>query len=394
MTSTQITEQTDSTEHAQHGEHKSDFNPHQAKKSRKRDLAGLFLLILLAGGGYAAYWHFIGSRYITTDNAYADAEVSTVTPAIGGIIKTVNVVNTQHVEKGDVLVVIDDTDAKIAVAQAEAEYALAKRQFHSTQANDEGLEALVKAREEDEKRALAQLDAAQADFNRATVDLNRRKKLIKSGSVSGEELTNAKTALSQARAGLNAAKAAVNQAKASRLSTIGNQKANAAMIADTTVDNNPQVLLAKAHLDQANINLARTVVRAPVSGIIAQRNVQAGQLVHLGAVLMTVVPLEDIYVNANFKEGQLRKVKPEQQVKLTADLYGDDVVYHGVIKGFSGGTGSAFSMIPAQNATGNWIKVVQRLPVRIEIASEDLQAHPLKVGLSMEATIDLRPNKQ
>ena len=376
-----------STDNTQNNEQ---FDQAKATKSRKKGFIGLAAAIIVAAGGYGAYWHFIGSRYISTDNAYAAVEVAAVTPAVGGIISRVNVVDTQYVNKGDVLVTIDDTDARIALSQAEADYALATRRVRSYLANDEGLDALVNAREEDEKRARAQLESAQANYKRAKIDLTRRKDLVRSGSVSGEELTNAKTAFTQAQANLNAAKASVNQSVANRLSTIGNQKANAALIENTTVDNNPQVLLAKARLDQAKINLERTVIRAPISGVVAQRQVQVGRRVQVGTPLMTVVPVHDMHIDANFKEVELRSVKVGQEVEVTSDLYGDKVVYHGVISGLSGGTGSAFSMIPAQNATGNWIKVVQRLPVRIELDADELQAHPLQVGLSMEVTVDIQ----
>lgn len=366
----------------------TEFDAARAKQSRKKGFLALAAAVILAGGGYGAYWHFIGSRYVSTDNAYAAAEIAEVTPAVGGIIASVSVVDTQYVNKGDVLVQIDDTDARLALSQAEADLALATRRVRSYLANDEGLTAMVEAQEASEQRAEAQLKAAQADFARAKIDLARREDLVRSGSVSGEELTNAKTGFQQAQANLNAAKAAMAQAQATKLSTIGSQKANAALTDNTTVENNPEVLLAKARYEQAQIDLERTVIRAPISGIIAKRQVQVGRRVQVGMPLMTVVPVNNIYVDANFKEVELRNVKVGQPVTLTADLYGDDVTYHGVVAGFSGGTGSAFSMIPAQNATGNWIKVVQRLPVRIELDPKDLQSHPLQVGLSMIVTVD------
>lgn len=364
------------------------FNQQQANKSRKKGFVGLAIAIILAGGGYGAYWHFIGSRYVSTDNAYAAAEIAEVTPAVGGIVAKVNVVDTQYVNKGEVLVEIDNTDAKLALQQAEADFALAKRRVQSSFANDEGLDALVKARAADEKRAAAQLEVAKAAYERAKLDLSRREDLVKSGSVSQEELTNARTAFTQAQANLDAAKAASTQASASRLSTIGNQKANAALIQDTTVETNPEVLLAKARFEQAQVNFERTVIRAPISGVVAKRQVQIGRRVQVGTPLMAVVPIDNIHIDANFKEGELRTLKIGQAVDVVSDLYGDDIVYHGVISGVSGGTGSAFSMIPAQNATGNWIKVVQRLPVRIELDPKELKDHPLQVGLSMEVKVD------
>ena len=365
-----------------------DFDVQGAAASRKKGFIGLAAAIAIAAGGYGAYYYFIGSRYVTTDNAYTAAEIAEVTPAVGGIVQAVNVVETQHVKKGEVLVQLDDTDAKLALAQAEADYGMAKRRVRSYLANDEGLAAQVKAREADEKQAQARLAAAQADFSKAKVDLTRREALVKSGSVSGEELTNARNGLVQAEANLNAAKAAAVQAMANRLSTIGSKKANAAQIVDTTVETNPEVRLAQARLEQAKVDLARTVIKAPVDGVVAKRQVQVGQRVQIGAPLVSVVPLQNVHVDANFKEVELRDVKMGQPVEVTADLYGDKVVYHGVVSGLSGGTGSAFSMIPAQNATGNWIKVVQRLPVRITLDKHELEARPLQVGLSMEATID------
>lgn len=366
----------------------AEFDAARAKQSRKKGFFALAAAVILAGGSYGTYWHFIGSRYVSTDNAYAAAEIAEVTPAVGGIIARVSVVDTQYVNQGDVLVQIDDTDARLALKQAAADLALAERRVRSYLANDEGLTAMVEAQEASEQRAEAQLKAAQADFARAKIDLTRREDLVRSGSVSGEEVTNAKTGYQQAQANLNAAKAAMAQAQATKLSTIGSQKANAALTDNTTVENNPEVLLAKARYEQAKVDLDRTVIRAPISGIIAKRQVQVGRRVQVGMPLMTVVPINSIYVDANFKEVELRNVKVGQPVTLTADIYGDDVTYRGVVAGFSGGTGSAFSMIPAQNATGNWIKVVQRLPVRIELDPTDLQSHPLQVGLSMVVTVD------
>lgn len=226
------------------------------------------------------------------------------------------------------------------------------------------------------------------------MDLKRREALAKSGAVSGEELTNARNAMAQAESSLNVAKAAAAQATANRLSTIGAKKANAALTINATVETNPEVMLAKAKVEQAQVDLARTVIKAPVDGVIARRQVQVGQRVQNGERLMSVVPLHDVHVDANFKEVELRHVKIGQPVEVTADIYGDKVVYHGVVSGVSGGTGSAFSMIPAQNATGNWIKVVQRLPLRITLDKNELAKHPLQVGLSMIATIDTRKIKK
>jgi len=303
------------------------------KKMRKKRIA-LFALLGLtvasAGAGSWAYWTRVGSRYVSTDNAYTAAEVAVVTSEIDGPVLQVNVVDSQAVRRGDVLVVIDGTDAQIALRQAEADLA----------------------------RAQAQVLAAAADVERSTIDLKRRQALVESGSVSGDELTHVKNGASNARAALDAARAAV--------------------------------ALAQARVDKAGVDLARTVIRSPVDGVIARRQVQLGQRVQPSMPLLSVVPVREMYVNANFKEVQLKKVRAGQSVELISDLYGHKVAFHGFVEGFSGGTGAAFALIPAQNATGNWIKVVQRLPVRIRLNPDELAAHPLRVGLSMNATVDLR----
>ncbi len=359
-----------------------------AKSARKKGFMALTAAVVVAAASYFTYWYFIGSRYISTDNAYAAVEVAEVTPSVGGIVEEVAVTDTQRVRQGDILVRIDDTDAQLALKRAQADFALAKQRVRSYFASDEGLSALVQAREADQTRAKAQLESAQADFRRAQIDFNRRKDLVKSGSVSGEELTNAQTALRQAQASLNAAQAAAAQAEANRLSAIAEKKANAAHIEDTTLETNPEVLQALARLDQAQVDLQRTVIRAPVDGVVAQRRVQVGKRIQIGAPLMTIVPVEQMHIDANFKEVELKKLKIGQRVSAKSDLYGDQVIFKGVVVGLSGGTGSAFSMIPAQNATGNWIKVVQRLPVRIELDKQQVERYPLQVGLSMEVEID------
>jgi membrane fusion protein, multidrug efflux system len=360
------------------------------RHKRKPMFAALGIVVAIAAIGSFAYWHFVGSRYVTTDNAYAAVEVAQVTPSVGGTIKEVKVVDTLNVKKGDVLVVIDDTDAKLVLAQAEAELGRAVRRVRGMMANDEGLGAMVQARAADELRVSAQLKAAEADFERARIDLKRREALAESGSVSGDELTHAQNAFANAQANLQAARAGAEQAKANRSSAVGTRATNAAMIDNVSLDDNPEVALARARRDQARVDLDRTVVRAPVDGVVAKRQVQVGQRVAPGTPLLAVVPLSEMHVDANFKEVQLEQVRVGQQVEVKADLYGDKVVYKGVVDGFSGGTGSAFSLIPAQNASGNWIKVVQRLPVRVKLDPQTLQQHPLQVGLSMHVSIDTR----
>jgi membrane fusion protein (multidrug efflux system) len=362
-------------------------------KKRKKLFAILGGAILLGGLSYAIYWHFIGSRYISTDNAYTAAEISQITPAINGIVADVKVVDTQYVKQGDVLVVIDNSDAKLALLQAEADLDRSQRRVQSYFANDAGLAAQVLARDAEQSRAAAQVLSAQADLQRTELDLHRREALAKSGSVSGEELTNARTALLTAQANMKVAEAGAIQAKSNRSATIGAQQASTVLTANTTVATNPEVELARAKRDQAKLDLERTVLRAPVDGVVARRQVQAGQRVQAGTALMTVVPTRSMHVDANFKEGQLTQVQLGQPVTMSADIYGGAVEYHGTVVGLAGGTGSAFAMIPAQNATGNWIKVVQRLPVRISIDPKELVAKPLSVGLSMEVSIDTRGGK-
>jgi membrane fusion protein (multidrug efflux system) len=264
---------------------------------------------------FLLYYFFIGSRHVSTDNAYVGAEMAQITSAVSGIIKQVNAADTQLVSSGDVLVIIDDVDAKLELANAKAN--LAK---------------------------------AEASLKQAKSTYKRRKSLDKIDSVSEEELTNAKNDLEAAEASVEGAKASLNQAQ---------------------------------------LNLERTIVHAPISGVVSLRQVQLGQRVQPGSPLMSITPKEEMHVDANFKEVQLKKVRIGQPAKVTSDLYGSGVVYHGKVVGFSGGTGAAFAVIPAQNATGNWIKVVQRVPVRIELLPEELRKHPLQIGLSMHVDIDV-----
>lgn len=364
------------------------------KQRRNKRLLALGGGVVVVAAAATAYWTLYASHFVSTDNAYAAVEVAQVTPAIGGTVAEVKVKDTQAVKQGDVLVTIDPTDAKLALAQAEAELGRAVRRVRAYVANDGGLAAQVSARVAEEKRAEAQLSAAQADFERAQIDLKRRQALLASGSVSGDELTKAQNAHAAAQANLASAKAAIVQASANRVAAQGAREANAALIDQAQGDSNPEILLARAKRDQAKIDLERTVIRAPMDGVVAKRQVQLGQRVPAGAPLLSVVPVQDIYVNANFKEGQLQKVRPGQTATVTSDLYGSSVTYHGVVEGLAGGSGSAFAAIPAQNATGNWIKVVQRLPLRIRLDAQELAAHPLKVGLSMTVKIDTRSGAQ
>ena len=357
-----------------------------ADPRRKKVLLGLAAGILLAGGGW---YMFHDTGEVSTDNAYVGADSAQVTPLVAAAVVQVPVVNTQYVHKGDVLLRLDDSDARLAVEKAEAAYLKARRQFVQSSATSGSLAAQVGARDADIGQARAQLVAAQSAAAKAKADLDRREHLAGDGFVSKEELTSYRNAYVSAEATLRESQAAITQAQASRGAAQQSYAANQALIAGTSIDTSPDVAAAKAALDQARLDLERTVIRAPIDGVVTNRQVQVGQRVAAGNSVMTIVPVGAVYVDANFKEGQLERVRPGQPVELKSDLYGSNVVYHGRVTGFAGGTGAAFALIPAQNATGNWIKVVQRLPVRVALDPKELASHPLRVGLSMEATIDV-----
>jgi membrane fusion protein, multidrug efflux system len=356
------------------------------KKRRVKVLLALAVAKVAIGGG----WYLLhDGTHVSTDNAYVNADSAQVTPLVSAAVLSVPVENTQLVHKGDVLLQLDDSDAKLAVAKAQADYLKARRQFAQTAANGGSLAAQINARDADIGQARAGLATAEANFSKASIDLYRRSTLAKKGFASGDTMTIAQNAYDTARANVAAARAAIAQADAARGAARESWAANQALIAGSTIDSNPEVAAAKARLDQALLDLQRTTILAPVDGIVTNRQVQVGQRISAGSPVMTIVPVKSVYVDANFKEGQLEKVRPGQSVELKSDLYGKSVIYHGRVAGFSGGTGSAFALIPAQNATGNWIKVVQRLPVRVQLDPRELAAHPLRVGLSMEAKIDV-----
>ncbi len=344
-------------------------------KNRKKLFAGLAGALVLAGGGYFAYETVVAGDHVETDNAYVEADSALVTALTSGPVAEVRVVDTQMVKRGDVLVVLDDVDRRLELQQAMAALGQIERRVRGYSATDNALNGQIAAREAD-------LVRARAELARVESELGRREPLASSGAISAEQLTTAKTAV-------DASAAAVSQAEANVRAARGSRDANHALISGVSLDENPEVRAAKSRVDQALVALDRTTVRAPVDGVVAKRLVQVGQMVQPGAHMMTIVPIQQAYVNANFKEVQLEKVRVGQPVELESDLYGGNVVYQGRVSGFSGGTGAAFAVVPAQNATGNWIKVVQRLPVRIELDPEQLKSHPLKVGLSMKATIDV-----
>ena len=356
------------------------------RKKRMKILAALVAAKVVIGAGW---WLLSDGDHVATDNAYVNADSAQVTALVSGPVRSVEVVNTQTVRRGQILFRLDDSDARLALAKAEADYLKARKQFGQISATSGSLAAQVGARDADIGQAQAQLASAGANLEKARVDLRRRSELVDSGAVSKDELTVAQNAYATAQANVAQARAAVSQASASRGAARESWAANEALVAGTSVDTSPDVAAARARLDQARLDLERTVIRAPIDGVVTNRQIQVGQRVAAGSAVMTIVPVASTYVDANFKEGQLARVRPGQPVELKSDLYGGDVVYHGRVVGFSGGTGSAFALIPAQNATGNWIKVVQRVPVRIALDPKELVRHPLRVGLSMDAEIDV-----
>jgi len=331
-----------------------------APTQRKLWLAIVVGAFAAIGIAYGAYWA-IALRYVqTTDDAYVNGNVVQITPQISGTVVAIGADDTQFVKAGRILVQLDQADSKVALDQADAQLAKTVREVRSLFATSAQLQAAVAMR--------------QSDVAKANEDLARRERLASSGAVSGEELQHARDAANSARAALLAAQQEL--------------EANRARVDRTTVQNHPDVLNAAARVRDAYLTYSRTALPAPVSGFVAKRAVQLGQRVGPGAPLMAIVPLDQVWVDANFKEAQLAGMRVGQPVRLTADLYGGKIVYHGKVAGFGAGTGSAFALLPAQNATGNWIKIVQRVPVRIALDAEELAAHPLQIGLSMQVEID------
>lgn len=348
--------------------------PKSASK-RKRLLITAALIFIIIGVCYAIWWVLVASHYESTDDAYVHGNLVQVTSQIAGTVVGIDADDTEHVKKGQTLVKLDPTDTRVALKQAEAALAQAVRHTRTVFVQNDALKSDIAMRQ-------ANIETAKVDLARAKSDLRRRQTLAKSGGVSGEEILHAQTAEKAAESGLAQARAALAVAKA-RLET------NQALTAGTTIAEHPDVKQAASHLRSAWLANARTQLPAPVDGMVAERSVQVGQRVAPGTPLMTIVPLKQVWVEANFKEGQLADMKPGQKVTMTSDLYGDDVVYHGVVQGIAAGTGSAFALLPAQNASGNWIKVVQRVPVRISLDPKELEQHPLRVGLSMTVDVDL-----
>ncbi|MCA0310455.1 MAG: efflux RND transporter periplasmic adaptor subunit [Proteobacteria bacterium] len=343
---------------------------------RKPALLGVTAVVLLAALAWGAYDWLVLSHYQETDNAYVQGNVVQITPQQGGTVTAIYADETDRVNAGQPLVRLDGADAQVALAQAEAALGQAVRQVRTLYVNNHSLAAQVRLREADVAKARSQLATAEQD-------VARRQGLVAGGAVSGEELAHARAQVSAAQSTLTAAQAAASAAREQLAS-------NQALTEGTPVAEHPSVLTAAAKLREAWLAAHRTSIPAPVSGYVGKRSVQLGQRVAPGAPLMTVVALEQVWVDANFKENQLRQIRVGQPVRLTADVYGGKAVFDGKVAGLGIATGAASALLPAQNATGNWIKVVQRVPVRIALDPEQLKAHPLRVGLSMLARVDVR----
>jgi len=328
---------------------------------RRRQLLLLTLVLIIIAAGCFLYWFLHARFFEETDDAYVSGNVVQISAQVGGTVTAVKADDTQIVKAGQQLVALDAADTRLALAQSEAALAQAVRQTRQLFLNNDTLAANV--------------DAADSNLARAREDLQRRQAGLSSGAVSQEDVSHARDAVKSAVAALDQARAAA--------------AANRALTDHTSVTEHPNVLQAATAVRNAYLNYARVNIVAPVAGFVSKRSVQVGQRIAAGNPLMAIVPLEQIWIDANFKESQLKHIRIGQPVEVIADVYGSDVKYKGTVIGFSAGTGGAFSLLPAQNATGNWIKVVQRIPVRIALDPEQVRAHPLRIGLSTTATVDI-----
>ncbi len=334
-------------------------SPRRAR--RKVLLSVVALVFVLSGVGYGAYWYFIGRYWIGTADAYVHGNQIPLMAQVTGTVTTVRVDNTELVHRGDVLVKLDPTDAKLAVQKAEASLADTVRQVHQLYQQVPELQASVRVR--------------RANLQQARDDYRRARRLRKSGTVSEQDYQHALTTWHAAQASLSEVRHELDVLRA--------------QTGDTDLRHHPKVKLAAASLRQADVALARTRILAPVTGYVAQSTVQLGQQVAPGKPLLAIVPLDRLWVDANFKETVLAKMRIGQPVDIQADLYGSSVQYHGTVLGISPGTGSTFELLPPENATGNWIKVVRRVPVRIGLRESELKQHPLRLGLSMSVSVDV-----
>ena len=336
--------------------------PKPVNRTRRRALTILALVAVLGFLGWLAWYLLVARWYQGTDDAYVQGNVVAIVPQVAGTVISIDADDGMKVEAGQALVHLDPNDAQVAYDQAVANLAGTVRQVR-------GLYSTVEAGQ-------AEIAARQVAVAQARADVARRQGLVDSGAVSREELAHARDMLAGSEAALSGSRGTLSRSRA--------------LVDATTLSQQPQVQAAAAQLRQAWLNRQRAAIVAPVSGHVAQRQVQLGQRVQPGVTLMTIVPLEQVWVEANFKETQLTRMHIGQPVEVHADLYGDDVGYRGRIASLGLGTGSAFSLLPAQNASGNWIKIVQRVPVRIDLDPAQLARHPLRLGLSMSVDVAIR----
>jgi membrane fusion protein, multidrug efflux system len=336
--------------------------PTATASKRRRGLSALGGVAILGGLVYGSYWFLSARHYQSTDDAYVDGDLVQITSEVPGTVISLAADDTQDVRRGQTLLELDPADAQIAMSNADARLAGAVREVRTRFATAEQLRAQIAERE--------------IELKRAQDDYGRRSNLLQDGAVSSEELSHTQDNIAQIRANLIEAREQL--------------KATTVQIDGTTVETHPQVLAAEAAVRDAALALRRTHILAPVTGVVARRSVQVGQRVAAGTPLMAVVPLDDVWVDANFKEVQLKDMRVGQPVEVRSDLYGRNVKYHGKLVGLSAGSGSAFALLPAQNASGNWIKIVQRVPVRIALDPRELKSHPLRVGLSTTISVDIR----
>lgn len=331
-------------------------------RKRKVMLVVLAIVVILAGVAVWGYHEFYGRWNESTDDAYVNGNVVEITPLVTGTVVSIGADDGDLVHEGQVLINFDPNDAQVGLQSAQANLARTVRQVRGLYSNVDGMKA--------------QVNAQQAEVQKAQDNFNRRKNLAAGGAISQEELSHARDDLTSAQNALANARQQL--------------KTTSALVDDTVVSSHPDVMAAVAQLRQAYLNNSRSTLIAPVTGYVAKRSVQLGQRVQPGTALMAVIPLDQLWIDANFKETQLRDMRIGQPVDIEADLYGSDVKFSGTIDSLGAGTGSAFALLPAQNATGNWIKIVQRVPVRIHINAEELAKHPLRVGLSTQVDVNLR----
>lgn len=344
-------------------------------QQRKKWLLILGVVVVLVAVVYGAYWFIYERHYEYTDDAYVDANIVQLTSQVAGTVVAIAANETDYVRAGEPLVRLDSTNSQVALDEAEAQLAQTVREVSTVYADNSSLGSAVSQRR-------AGLTQANRDLANAQQDLQRRQKIAASGAVSKEEVQHAQTALDNARSAVSAA--------AAQLSAAQNQlRANQLLTGGIDVQHNPKVLAAAVKVRQAWLDLKRGAILAPIDGYVGKRSVQLGQRISIGAPLLTIVPLRQVWVSANFKEAQLRAMRIGQPVQLTSDAYGGKVDYRGHVIGMGAGTGAAFALLPAQNATGNWIKVVQRIPVRIGLDADQVVKFPLRVGMSMEVTVNV-----